>query len=110
LAGITAVPAQAATVVTEAVFNDPTVSTGHTTIQDRIVALIDGSAAGARIRMSMWYADDPTIPDALATAHARGVDVQVIFDHRETTLAPWATLSTALGTDPSAPSWELACP
>jgi phosphatidylserine/phosphatidylglycerophosphate/cardiolipin synthase-like enzyme len=109
-AGLPAVPAQAATVVTGAVFNDPTVDSGRSAIQDRIVALIDGTPAGERIRMSMWYADDPTIPNALVAAHARGVDVQVVFDHKETALAPWTTLTGALGTDESAASWVLACP
>jgi PLD-like domain len=110
IVGLSAMPAQAATVVTEAVFNNPTVDSGHSTIQDRIVALIDGTPAGARIRMSMYYADDATIPNALVAAHARGVDVQVIFDSKETPLAPWATLTGALGTDLSAASWALTCP
>src|SRR5581483_3347967 len=52
-AGGPAAPSQAATVVTGAVFNNPTVDGGHTAIQDRIVSLIDGTPAGARIRMSM---------------------------------------------------------
>jgi phosphatidylserine/phosphatidylglycerophosphate/cardiolipin synthase-like enzyme len=113
--GLTAVlltlPARAdTTVVTEAVFNDPTVVGGGTAIQNKIVSMIEGTPAGERIRMSIFYADDPTIPNALAAAHARGVNVQVIFDHRETGLAPWSTLAAALGTDPAASSWLMACP
>jgi phosphatidylserine/phosphatidylglycerophosphate/cardiolipin synthase-like enzyme len=110
IVGLSAAPVQAATVVTGAVFNDPTLDSGHTIVQDRIVSLIDGTPAGARIRMAMWYADDPTIPEALVAAQARGVNVQVIFDHKEVTLAPWTTLSGALGTNLSAASWALACP
>jgi phosphatidylserine/phosphatidylglycerophosphate/cardiolipin synthase-like enzyme len=109
-AWLTAVPAQAATVVTGAVFNDPTVAAGHSTIQDKITSLIEGTPAGARIRMSMYYADDATIPNALVAAHDRGVNVQVIFDHKETGLGPWTTLTADLGTNLSAASWALACP
>jgi phosphatidylserine/phosphatidylglycerophosphate/cardiolipin synthase-like enzyme len=103
--------ALASTVVTSAVFNDPTgTAADKSAIQHRIVELIDGTPAGERIRMSMYYADDATIPNALAAAAVRGVHVQVIFDHKETALAPWATLVAALGTNLSASSWVLACP
>lgn len=105
-----ATPAQAATPTTTAFFNNPNVTDQQTVIQDRIVDLINGAPAGSLIRMSMFYADDPTIPDALASAKSRGVDVQAIFDSKETGLAPYQTLVSSLGTNLSASSWVLACP
>lgn len=103
-------PAQAAAPATGAIFNDPTVAADKSAIQDRIVALVDGAPAGSLVRMAMYYADDPTIPEALAAAKARGVNVQVIFDSKETALAPYQTLVSALGTSLTASSWVLACP
>ena len=105
-----ATPAQAAAPTTTAFFNNPDVAAQRSVIQDRIVALIEGAPAGSLVRMSMFYADDPTIPDALAAAEARGVHVQAIFDSKETGLAPYQTLVSSLGTDLTASSWVLACP
>jgi PLD-like domain len=99
----------AATPVTAAYFNDPNAADQRTVIQDEIVSLINGAPAGSLIRMAMYYADDATIPDALAAARARGVNVQAIFDSKETPLAPYQTLVSALGTNLSAPSWVMTC-
>lgn len=101
-------PAQAAP-TTSAVFNDPTKGNGSE-IQDRIVQLIQDAPAGSRIRMAMFYADDPTIPNALVAAKNRGVNVQVIFDSTSKQYTPYTTLVKALGTSTSASSWVLACP
>lgn len=105
-----ATPAHAAAPTTAAYFNNPDVADQRSVIQDRIVTLIEGAPAGSLVRMSMFYADDPTIPDALVAAEARGVRVQAVFDSKETALAPYRTLASGLGTDLSAPSWVLACP
>ncbi|MFI1096935.1 phospholipase D-like domain-containing protein [Streptomyces sp. NPDC020917] len=103
-------PAQAAAPATGAVFNDPTAAGSRSAIQDRVVSLIDGAPAGSLVRMAMFYADDPTIPNALVAARSRGVNVQVVFDSKETALAPYQTLVSALGTTLTASSWVLACP
>jgi phosphatidylserine/phosphatidylglycerophosphate/cardiolipin synthase-like enzyme len=103
--------ASAAGVATGAVFNVPTGSADQQeAIVDRIVELIDGAAAGSTIRMSMFYADDATIPDALVGAHDRGVNVQLVFDSKETGETLYPGLVSALGTDTTASSFVLACP
>lgn len=106
-----AAPASAAGVTTGAVFNDPTGSTDQqAAIVNRIVDLIDGAATGSTIRMSMYYADDPAVPDALIAAHERGVNVQLVFDDKETGMAPYSGLVSALGTNTSAASFVTTCP
>lgn len=96
---------------TEAVFNNPigTVSEQRG-IQDRLVELINGSPAGSRIQMAMFYATDATVPDALVAAKERGVDVQVIFSYDDPTIAPYSSLVNSLGTNLAATSWALFCP
>ncbi|NUR50468.1 MAG: hypothetical protein HOV71_20265 [Hamadaea sp.] len=97
--------------VTSAVFNNPTgTAADKALLQNKIVELIGTAPAGSRIRMAMYYADDATIPNALIAAHQRGVNVQVIFDGRETAEALWPSLTAELGTSLSAASWALACP
>ncbi|SCL32190.1 Phosphatidylserine/phosphatidylglycerophosphate/cardiolipin synthase [Micromonospora rhizosphaerae] len=96
---------------TTAVFNNPLGTADEkAAIQTRLVELIDGAPAGSRIRMSMFYASDATVPNALIAAKNRGVEVQVIFNDNDPAKAPYASLVTALGTDLSAPSWILFCP
>ncbi|MGA8114796.1 MAG: phospholipase D-like domain-containing protein [Actinocatenispora sp.] len=109
--GLAAPTPAAAAVTTQAVFNDPNGTTAQqNAIVTRIVELINGAAAGSRIRMSMYYVDDPAIPDALIAAHGRGVQVQVIVDHKETGIALWSGLTGALGTDKAATSYAITCP
>jgi len=112
LATVLAAPQPAiAAPTTSAVFNNPTgTAADKALLQNSIVDLISTAAVGSRIRMAMYYADDATIPNALIAAHQRGVDVQVIFDGRETTEALWPSLTAELGTSLSAASWALACP
>ncbi|MEV5322600.1 phospholipase D-like domain-containing protein [Nonomuraea sp. NPDC052634] len=106
LSGMT-VPAHAA-VATEAVFNDPV--NDPAAIQNRIVQLIQGADPGSTIRVSMYYATDPTIPDALIAAKNAGRNVQVIFDKKMKGTAILASLAAALGTDTGQSSWALVCP
>ncbi|GAA4204538.1 phospholipase D-like domain-containing protein [Actinocatenispora rupis] len=103
-------PAHAA-VTTQAIFNDPTgTAAQQAAIVTKIVELIDGAPAGSRIRMSMFYADDSTIPDALVAAKNRGVNVQVVFSYKETGEALWPGLTAALGTDRTKASYAITCP
>lgn len=103
---------------TEAVFTAPTgTDAQQRAIVNRITALVDGAAAGSRIRAAFFYADDPALPAALVAARNRGVSVQAIFDSRMADPAEsagiravWSQLVSGLGTDRSAPSWVMACP
>lgn len=103
---------------TEAVFNNPTgTDAEQRAIVNRIIQLIDGSPAGSRIRVAMYYADDPAIPTALVAARNRGVSVQVIFSHKQVegaagsgTDTVWSQLAAGLGTDKAAASWVMTCP
>jgi hypothetical protein len=104
-------PASADTLTTTAVFNNPTGTTADKqAIQNRIVDLINATPAGARIRMAMYYADDPTIPTALLAAKDRGVNVQAIFNNNDPTTTTYAPMVAVLGTDTSAASFILFCP
>jgi hypothetical protein len=103
--------ASAAGVATGPVFNNPSGTDAEKkAIVNKIVELANGAAAGSQIRMAMYYADDATIPTALVAAHDRGVNVQVLFDHRETTEAVYTQLANALGTSTSAASFVTTCP
>lgn len=104
-------PAAAATLTTQAIFNDPGGSaSAQSAIVDKVVELIDAAPAGSRVRMSMFYADDVRIPNALIAAHQRGVNVQVIFSYKETGETLWSSLTGALGTDRSKASYAITCP
>jgi len=107
--------ARADGVTTEAVFNNPVgTAAQQRAIVNRIVQLIAGAPAGSRIRMSVFYADDPAIPTALVDAKNRGVNVQVMFDHKEASddakMAVYNQLVSGLGTSKSAGSWVMMCP
>jgi phosphatidylserine/phosphatidylglycerophosphate/cardiolipin synthase-like enzyme len=106
-----ATTAAAAAPVTSAVVNNPVGTDAEKrAIQDKIVELIDGAAAGSRIRMAMFYGDDPTVPNALVSAKNRGVNVQIVFNDNDQTVAPYSTLVAALGTNTSAASFVTFCP
>ncbi|MGW7365446.1 phospholipase D-like domain-containing protein [Streptomyces sp. NPDC054841] len=95
---------------TEAVFNNPTgTAAEQQAVVARQVELIAGAPAGARIRLAMFYADDPTLPDALIAAHRRGVGVQAVFDYKAVAMAPYQSLVAELGSDTSQPSWVMNC-
>lgn len=122
-AGLASAPAEATVgVSTGAVFNNPQGSAQQRDqIVSRAVDLIAGAGAGSRVRMSMFYADDRRIPDALVAAKKRGVAVQVILDSKGTSkkksadadLSPYQVYSQilvpGLGTDRKASSWVMAC-
>lgn len=107
------VPASAATAISSTVFNDPAgTATEQDRIRDYVLGLINDTAAGAEIRVSMYgFTDDP-MADALVAAAARGVAVKVIVDDYTRGLdgTEYPTLTAGLGTNRSLPSWVLACP
>lgn len=95
---------------TEAVFNNPTgTAAEQQAVVARQVELIAGAPAGARIRLAMFYADDPALPDALIAAHQRGVDVQAVFDEKAVSMAPYKSLLAELGGDTGKASWVMSC-
>ncbi|MGW6966405.1 phospholipase D-like domain-containing protein [Streptomyces zaomyceticus] len=111
---LSAAPAEAETagVTTQAVFNNPIGTAAERwAIVNKQVELVNGAPAGSRIRVAMYYAKDGTLPDALISAHARGVQVQAIFDNKVVAenQTPYNNLVTALGSDTSKPSWVIDC-
>ncbi|GHH68875.1 hypothetical protein GCM10018793_00340 [Streptomyces sulfonofaciens] len=108
-----ATAATTTTATAPAVFNDPAGSaTDQSRIRDYVLALIEGTAAGTEIRVSMYgFTDDP-VADALVAAARRGVAVKVVVDHYTLGLdgTEYPTLQSGLGTDRSKASWVLACP
>ncbi|MFF8280435.1 phosphatidylserine/phosphatidylglycerophosphate/cardiolipin synthase family protein [Streptomyces lateritius] len=119
---VSATPAGAETagVTTQAVFNNPIgAEDEQRAIVNKQIELINGAPAGSRIRLAMYYATDPALPDALVAAHQRGVQVQAIFDIKATEVpkepghpipkVQWDKLVAALGTDKSRTSWVMHC-
>ncbi|GHH43076.1 phospholipase D-like domain-containing protein [Streptomyces candidus] len=111
---VSAAPAGAepAEVTTQAVFNNPIGTAAQRwAIVNKQVELVDGAPAGSRIRVAMYYAKEGTFPAALIKAHARGVHVQAIFDHKVVAenQAPYANLVAALGSDTTKQSWAINC-
>ncbi|MFF8608774.1 phosphatidylserine/phosphatidylglycerophosphate/cardiolipin synthase family protein [Streptomyces sp. NPDC015346] len=111
---VSATPAGAETagVTTQAVFNNPIGTVDEQrAIVNKQIELINGAPAGSRIRLAMYYATDPALPDALIAAHQRGVQVQAIFDHKvvNENQTPYNNLVTALGTNQSQSSWVMTC-
>lgn len=103
--------AEAAPLANGAVFNNPVgTAAERTAIQTRTVELVEAAPPGSLIRVAQYYADDPTIPNALVAAKNRGVAVQVVLDGRQTVIPVWNTLVAGLGTDLAAASWVLTCP
>ncbi|WP_158987972.1 hypothetical protein [Streptomyces sp. QHH-9511] len=93
---------------TEAVFNNPIGTDAERwAIVNRQIELVEGAPAGSRIRVAMYYAKEGSLPTALINAHARGVHVQAIFDHKVVAenQAPYNDLVAALGSDTTKPSW-----
>lgn len=111
--GVAAGPGTAlAAPTTHAVFNNPVgTAAEQQAIQNEVVGLVNGAPTGSTIRVSMFYATDATIPNALVAAKNRGVNVQAIFDAKELdNPGTYPVLATGLGTNLAASSWLLVCP
>src|SRR3954465_791387 len=110
--------AAAAPLEDSVVFNDPNSADpddpgNRAAIQTHVIQLIDGTPAGATIRISTYIFASVTFRDALLTAHARGVNVQVLVDSALTSdVAPnsFFGLANGLGRDGSQPSFAVLCP
>ncbi|WP_255953603.1 phospholipase D-like domain-containing protein [Streptomyces odontomachi] len=124
-AALLAAPASAGAATTPlspAVFNDPSGTVDdQSRIRDYLLGLVNDTAPGAEIRVSMYgWTDDP-VADALVAAAQRGVVVKVIVDDHTVGLdgTEYPRLANGengtagddgLGTDRTKPSWVLACP
>lgn len=110
--------AAAAPLEDSVVFNDPNSADpadpgNRAAIQTHVIQLIDGTPAGATIRISTYIFASVTFRDALLAAHARGVNVQVLVDSALTSdVAPnsFFGLANGLGRDVSQPSFAVLCP
>ncbi|WP_255953602.1 phospholipase D-like domain-containing protein [Streptomyces odontomachi] len=103
----------ATTPLTPTVFNDPSGTTDEQSrIRDYVVGLVNDTAAGAEIRISMYTFTDDALGDALVAAAQRGVSVKLLLDGHTTTVdgTEWPKLEAGLGTDRSAASWVMPCP
>lgn len=109
-----AVPTQAKTV-----FNDPmsTEAPRRDAIRNELIDLIQRADVGSEISGAVYLFTDVAAADALIAAHARGVKVRLVVDHkttlpiREKPNEAHARLTRALGTTPSATgSYVYACP
>ncbi|GAA4916526.1 phosphatidylserine/phosphatidylglycerophosphate/cardiolipin synthase family protein [Streptomyces coeruleoprunus] len=115
LAAATTAPAgaEAGTVTTSAVFNDPAGDTAaQSRIRDHVVDLIGRAPAGSEISVAMYTFTEDPVSLALIAAKDRGVRVRVILDHTSVTMTggEYDRLATGLGTDRTQPSWVYACP
>ncbi|MFE9886466.1 phospholipase D-like domain-containing protein [Streptomyces scopuliridis] len=107
--------AAAAPVTTGAIFNDPAGTPAQRDrIRDHVISLVDGSAAGSSITLSLYTFTDDSVRRALIAAKERGVAVRAILDHKshETVTAggEYENLAAGLGTDRARPSWVMSCP
>jgi hypothetical protein len=110
--------AAAATLDDSATFNnplsaDPADPGNRAAIQTHVIQLIDGTPAGATIRISTYLFASVTYRDALLAAHARGVNVQLLVDSaltHDTSGTSFFDLANGLGRDVSQPSFAVLCP
>ncbi|QFU90272.1 phosphatidylserine/phosphatidylglycerophosphate/cardiolipin synthase family protein [Amycolatopsis sp. YIM 10] len=109
-------PAPAAACATEgAIFNQPhqQASGGDETIHRHIVCLVDGTAAGAEIRVASYHFAHQEIKNALLRAYDRGVKVRVMVDRAvpgDSHDAPiYGELQKKLKSDFSKDSWVNHC-
>src|ERR1041384_902664 len=98
--------AAADTVDDRATFNDPNDATNRAAIQSHVIELIDGTPAGATIRISTFLFASGAYRDALVAAHSRGVNVQLLVDASltdDTSGTTFFDLANHLGRDVSGP-------
>ena len=69
-------------------FSDGGNGAGDLTIEDRLVALIEGADDGARVRAAFGYIDQVRVARALVEANRRGVDVRMVIDERNQVQKP----------------------
>lgn len=102
--------APAAAAVTDgAIFNNPTVTAEQYKIRDHVRSLIQGTPAGATIRIAMYHFTDTTVANDLIDAKNRGVNVRLVIDYSSSTYTAVTSLISSLGTSRANASWVVLC-
>ncbi|KUO22339.1 phospholipase D-like domain-containing protein [Streptomyces dysideae] len=104
-----------ATVTSGPVFNNPTGTVAEQqAIRSQLLDYIGQSPADSSIKASVYHLWDAELAQALADAHARGVDVQMMLDESSVSSNPsnpsYGILSNALGTTTTQSSFVGLCP
>ena len=102
-------PPAVAAVTDGAIFNNPTVAAEQYKIRDHIRSLIQGTPAGATIRVTIYHFTNTSVSDDLIAAKNRGVSVKVVVDRSHGGQAPVTALKSALGENRGAASWVHVC-
>ncbi|WP_330291011.1 phospholipase D-like domain-containing protein [Streptomyces sp. NBC_00576] len=96
------------------VFNNPTGTVAEQrAVRTRLLDYIGQSESGSSVRASVYHLWDEGLAQALADAHTRGVDVQLMLDSSDVSGADdpsYGILSSALGTDLAQSSFVGLCP
>ncbi|MFE9094890.1 phospholipase D-like domain-containing protein [Streptomyces sp. NPDC007264] len=83
-------------------------------IRTRLLDYINQSPSGSSIKASVYHFWDAELAQAIADAHARGVDIQLMMDESDVSDKPsdptYSILTTALGTDLTKNSFVGLCP
>ncbi|MDZ5660499.1 hypothetical protein HN031_02830 [Nocardioides sp. zg-1308] len=89
-------------------FNDPHRAAGHFRIEQKVVQTINHTPKGASIRIAIYSLDRMPVAQALAKAHRRGVQVQILLnDHWET--PAMKVIRAEIGKDRRRNSWIYKC-
>lgn len=90
-------------------FNNPLGSpTQQRKLLQQVIRTVNSAPAGSTIRMAVFSFGDPQTADALLAAHARGVNVKLVFAG-ENVYPAMARLRNAIGTDTTTSSFVVIC-
>jgi phosphatidylserine/phosphatidylglycerophosphate/cardiolipin synthase-like enzyme len=89
-------------------FNDPHRAAGQYRIEQKVIRTINHTPKGASIRIAIYSLDRLPVARALAAAHRRGVQVQILLnDHWET--PAMKVIRAEIGKDRRRNSWIYKC-
>ncbi len=90
-------------------FNNPLgTPTQQRKLLQQVIRTVNSAPAGSTIRMAVFSFGDGQTADALLAAHARGVNVKLVFAG-ENVYPAMARLRNAIGTDTAKPSFVVIC-
>lgn len=90
-------------------FNNPLGSPNQQRrLLQQVIRTVNSAPAGSTIRMAVFSFGDPQTADALLAAHARGVNVKLVFAG-ENVYPAMARLRDAIGTDTRKGSYVVIC-
>ncbi|MFD6275572.1 phospholipase D-like domain-containing protein [Streptomyces sp. NPDC060209] len=97
------------------IFNNPLgTAAEQNAIRTKILDYVGSSPAGSSIKVALYHLWDQGVAQALADAHQRGVDVQMVLDESTVSSRPsdagYGILRDALGTDTTQGSFVTLCP